>query len=103
MVLLAVSQEEQQELQVPLWVVHSQQQQQDKVVTQHPSLAEAVRMVPSCLFKINDCPDPGKTIANLISFFFPSTSTRNITKLQVITLLNFSDLCRWMGLGMPFV
>jgi hypothetical protein len=25
-------------------------------------------MVPSCLSKINDCPDPGKTIANLISF-----------------------------------
>jgi hypothetical protein len=80
MVLLAVSQEEQQELQVPLWLVH-RQQQQDKVVTQHPSLAEAVRMVPSCLSKINDCPEPGKTIANLISFFFPSRTTRKITKL----------------------
>jgi hypothetical protein len=42
MLLLAVSQEEQQELQV---VAH-REQQQDKVVTQHPSLVEAVRMVP---------------------------------------------------------
>lgn len=56
MVLMAVSQEEQQqELQEPWLEVDMQQQEEDMLVThqwQHPSQAEAVRMVPCQLLSV---------------------------------------------------